>query len=258
MTTEKPNQPVIVDLMGALKRSLGLHPNAEPAPACFCGGRAVLGPIPQDGSDAEVQFVHATGCPKDVGPGSAWQLEAEENGRRLAEPAPAPQMWDNTTVCFGSDCPNCEREKSARPAPTRAEAPEPASVTPATAGESAFTAMNAVFEAVMRAIRGEPLSDFDLSHGAVYEAQMLREANNAHARITADLDDEVIDLMNRLARAEARVRELSDMLVEASCMNALTDGDHICVCGTGRPCVEASAILAARKSEPAKAEEESK
>jgi len=52
-------------------------PNAEPAPACFCGGRAVLGPIPQDGSEAEVQYVHATGCPKDVGPGSVWQLEAE-------------------------------------------------------------------------------------------------------------------------------------------------------------------------------------
>lgn len=55
------------------------------------------------------------------------------------------------------------------------------------ADKSAFVEMNAVFEAVMRAIRGEPLSEFDLSHGAVYEAQMLREANNAHARITADL-----------------------------------------------------------------------
>ena len=32
--------------------------------------------------------------------------------------------------------------------------------------ESAFVEMNAVFEAVMCAIRGESLSDFALSHGA--------------------------------------------------------------------------------------------
>ena len=29
------------------------------------------------------------------------------------KPAPAPEPnWYNTTVCFGSDCPNCEREKA--------------------------------------------------------------------------------------------------------------------------------------------------
>ena len=39
---------------------------------------------------------------------------------------------------------------------------------------AAFVEMNAVFEAVMRAIRGEALSDFDLSHGSVYEANALR------------------------------------------------------------------------------------
>jgi len=42
---------------------------SEEAPqACFCDKRAVLGPIPQDGSDAEVQFTHSTGCPENKGP----------------------------------------------------------------------------------------------------------------------------------------------------------------------------------------------
>lgn len=31
-----------------------------------------------------------------------------------AKPA-EPAIWDNTTICFGNDCPNCEREK-AKPA----------------------------------------------------------------------------------------------------------------------------------------------
>lgn len=50
----------------------------EQAKPCFCGGRAVLGPIPQDGSDAEVQFVHATGCPRDVGPNAPKASEAQK------------------------------------------------------------------------------------------------------------------------------------------------------------------------------------
>lgn len=52
-------------------RDWGHSESGAPAPKpCFCGGRAVLGPLPQDGGDAEVQFVHATGCPRDVGPGA--------------------------------------------------------------------------------------------------------------------------------------------------------------------------------------------
>jgi len=58
---------------------------AEAPKACFCGGRAVLGPLPQDGSEAEVQFVHATGCPKDVGP----------------KPAPAPAIGSWRVADFG-------------------------------------------------------------------------------------------------------------------------------------------------------------
>lgn len=48
----------------------------EQAKPCFCGGRAVLGPIPQDGSDAEVQFIRVTGCPRDVGPNAPKASEA--------------------------------------------------------------------------------------------------------------------------------------------------------------------------------------
>lgn len=54
---------------------------AEAPPACFCGGRAVLGPVPQDGGDAEVQFIHATGCPKDDKPAP-----------------PAPIDWDGVAL----------------------------------------------------------------------------------------------------------------------------------------------------------------
>lgn len=46
-------------------------------------------------------------------------------------------------------------------------------------GNRAFVEMNAVFEAVMRAIRGEALSEFDQSHGAVYAAKKLREERDA-------------------------------------------------------------------------------
>lgn len=57
-------------------------------------------------------------------------------------------------------------------------------------------------------------------------------------------DSEVIDLMNRLSRAEARVQELENLLLEAACVGT---SDHVCVCGAGRPCKEARTILAARE-----------
>jgi len=45
------------------------------------------------------QFNHSPNCP---------------NAAKAPEPV---KHWDNTTVCFGSDCPNCEREREAKPAP---------------------------------------------------------------------------------------------------------------------------------------------
>ena len=73
--------------------------------------------------------------------------------------------------------------------------------------ESAFVEMNAVFEAVMCAIRGESLSDFALSHGAVYEANMLREAKEALSRLL------IIERTAR-ERAEARVKALEENIIE--------------------------------------------
>jgi hypothetical protein len=54
----------------------------------------------------------------------------------------------------------------------------------------AFVEMNAVFEAVMRAIRGEALSEFDESYGAVYEAKALRAAAQERDRQIAVLEQE--------------------------------------------------------------------
>ena len=73
--------------------------------------------------------------------------------------------------------------------------------------ESAFVEMNAVFEAVMCAIRGESLSDFALSHDAVYEANMLREAKEALSRLL------IIERTAR-ERAEARVKALEENIIE--------------------------------------------
>ena len=92
--------------------------------------------------------------------------------------------------------------------------------------DSAFVEMNAVFEAVMKAIRGEYLSDFELSHGAVYEAQMLRDVNAIHVRdnealkaerdelalLTVPSDDDA-QVAVRLRIAEERVEELENEIV---------------------------------------------
>lgn len=66
------------------------------------------------------------------------------------------------------------------------------------AGNSAFVEMNAVFEAVMRAIRGESLSEFDESHGSVYEAKMLHDSLRAKDEEIARLRDALTTLENRL------------------------------------------------------------
>lgn len=71
------------------------------------------------------------------------------------------------------------------------------------ANNSAWVEMNAIFEAVMKAIRGEPLSDFDLSHGAVYEAQMLRDVNAIPVRDNAALKARAERLESVVLRANA-------------------------------------------------------
>ena len=60
-----------------------------------------------------VQKIHAPACPnnpkaeappKDISPGSAWQREAEANGRSLlSEAPPAPKFWAIRGIQFMSD-----------------------------------------------------------------------------------------------------------------------------------------------------------
>lgn len=101
---------------------------------------------------------------------------------------------------------------------------------------SAYVLQAALFESVMRAIRGETVSDFEASHGPVYEALILREANMSHARITGELRAEVENLKAQLAEARAtkdmhkerqerlemEVHRLTRMIAEDPCVHDAT------------------------------------
>ena len=83
----------------------------------------------------------------------------------------------------------------------------------------AFAEMNAVFSAVMRAVRGEALSEFDESHGAVHEANALRAAAQERDRKIAELEQERDDdtaLIRRLnATVAARAEEIERLKKES-------------------------------------------
>lgn len=87
----------------------------------------------------------------------------------------------------------------------------------------AFAEMNAVFSAVMRAVRGEALSEFDESHGAVHEANALRAAAQERDRKIAELEQERDDdtaLIRRLnATVAARAEEIERL--KAACRDII-------------------------------------